>query len=236
MLFKPEITRVNRTIINVTLAIFLLQACGPSFQVLPLVGEGPEVVSLLNAKDGAKATAETVVVIEHFYRAVNNRKHNSMWALLSSDTRMELDDLADALDTNGKQLLRTRMFPLDDAGDKSMRVSLSTLFLVHKPISFEAKTTPGPADSSAKVIVKNAAGKSRTVNLQRERGEWRIHHTDFSKLPAAVDENPRLLPWDKLTCTNQPPRTAAPTPKKETQKNTAEPKTAPTKKKSDLDF
>lgn len=233
MHFNHEITPVNKVFLHSALTLLILQGCGPSFQVIPLVGEGPEVINLLQEKEEAKATSETVVVIEHFYRAINKRQHNGMWSLLTSDTRMALDDLADALDTNGKQLLRTRMFPLDTMGDKSRRVSLASLFLVDKPIKFEAATKPGPADNSAKVVVRNAAGNSRTVTLNRERGEWKIHHTDFSKLPPAIDRTPRLLPWDKRDWTEKP---LNPPEKKEQPKEKTAPKNEPSKQTQDLDF
>ena len=163
----------------------------------PLHGEDDDVLAMMGATQKDLLVPEPVRAVEEFYRALWNGQAQGVWKRLTTDTRIKLDELATLLDSNGKALLQTREFPNAADGNKAMRVSLAALFLVRRPTSFRAMTVPKEEETAAFVVVKNRRGAERTVELRRERGGWRIHQTDFSKLPPAQDLKPKLLPSDK---------------------------------------
>jgi hypothetical protein len=176
----------------------LLTQCGTGFQILPLIGDDPEIVQMIGASGGVTPTPDTVDAVERFYRAARSFDEGSMWKLLSQDTRQALNQLARKLDSNGKALLKHARFPaLVDGKTKPLEVSLVALFLVRHPTSFRAVDTPGPAATSSTVLVSNSRGQHKQLVLRRERGLWCIHHPDFSMLPPAEDLRPKLLPQDQ---------------------------------------
>jgi hypothetical protein len=183
-----------------TLALtgLLLGACGPNFTVEPLIGEDPAILALLEVSDTDLEVPETVASVERFYRALWTNQSSVTWSMLSRDTRGALDTLALTLDTNGRSLLQTRMFPRLN-GKGTLKVSLAALFLVRRPIRFTQEAPPTPSDDAAVVIARNKMGETARVSLRRERGTWMIHHPEFKTLPPTVDLKPRLLPQDRRT-------------------------------------
>jgi len=191
------------------LAALLLTACGPTFTVEPLAGEDPEILTMIGVSAADLQTPETVAATEEFYSELWSARTQGMWELLSRDTRVALDALAQKLNTNGRAMLQSRLFP--KAGGGSKRVSLSALFMVRRPTSFRAAGKTTPASTDAEVLVSNRKGEQVKVKLHRERGAWKLHKTDFSKLPVAIDLKPKLLPQD------QPKPIPAPAPQPEPQ-------------------
>jgi hypothetical protein len=206
------------------LTLLFCCCCSSSFTIQPLIGDDPEIVTMIGASGGATAPPAQIAVTERFYRALRSGNVTDMWALLSADTRVALNTLARRSDSNGKALLKTRRFPA--ANKRVKAVNLSALFLVRRPTAFTAADAPGPADAECTVVVSNSRGNLRKVALRRESGAWRIHHTDFKDLPSAADESPKLLPQDQPK--PAPRKVKAPTPK---------PMPAiPTRKKPAIDF
>lgn len=161
------------------------------------MGEDDEILAMLGAQAANLAVPETVATTQTFYRALWTRRASGIWTHLSRDTRAGLDRLAEKLDTNGRTLLHTQLFPKPNGkAGETLKVSLAALFLVRRPVSFEAVGQPGPDDDESAVLVANAQGEKRKVELRRERGEWRIHHPAFDELPPAIDLRPKLLPHD----------------------------------------
>ena len=208
--------------------LVLAAACGPRFHIEPLVGEDAEIVAMIGASSGAPVHPETVDAVERFYRAVRSEHAAEIWALLTSDTREALDTLGALLETNGKDLLRSRVFPRPGgAKGETVKVSLQALFLVRRPVRFEAKGTPAPADVVAVVALANAEGERREVQLKREGGEWRIDYPalkDLPALPAEQDQRPKLIPDDP---TPTPPANPEPQPTAEPDPVAPEPTPAP---------
>ncbi|MFT7625198.1 MAG: hypothetical protein ACI9WU_004389 [Myxococcota bacterium] len=186
--------------------LLALAACGPTWTHQPLVGEDADITSVLGYDHVNLETPETVQAAERFYRELWSERTTDLWNMLSTDTRSALDALAGKLDSNGRAMLRARQFPRAD-GTK-VRVSLAALFMVRRPTVFEAETKPAADATNAVVTVRNRDGKSRRVQLRRERGAWKLHHPAFDNLPAARDLRPSLLP----TTMPKKPAPAADTP------------------------
>ena len=229
------------------LAIFVLLsavACGPSWKHQPLVGEDPEVLRLMGASPSDLEKPETVAAAESFYRALWSKSATGVWALLTEDSKTALNILAGQLDQNGKTLLNTRTFP--KAGGGTVRISLAALFMVRRPTRFEVAKTKG---EDATVTVRNGRGQERLITLKRERGTWKVHHTEFGDLPQAVSLRPVLLPQDmpkpeptpepkpepkpEPDCTPDPDDTPDPTPPPGDPDKTPTPKPD---RNPDLDF
>ncbi len=238
-------------------AVLLATACGPNFTIEPLTGEDGAILAMMGSTATDLAVPPTVVTAERFYRSLWSKRASNIWSFLSRDTRAALDKLATRLDTNGRTLLQSQTFP-KPGGDKThtLKVSLSALFLVRRPITFEQVTKPSKSATRAQVLVINRQGIRRKVELRRERGEWRIHHPDFTELPPAVDLQPKLLPQDKVS-SDTPVESPGRAPDVESEekpedKPTTEPKAPPARqsgeappakgdsknqrKKPDLDF
>jgi len=193
-----------KTWLATVLLIAFSTGCGPSFTLQPLVGDDPEVLHLLGVSPESMETPATVSVVETFYRDLWSNNPDPIWTALTHDTQVELDRLATQVDTNGKALLQTRQFPrVNGAG--TLRVSLAALFLVRRPTRFEATAPLTASDTTASVRVTNRSNESRTVALRLERGQWKIHQTEYTTLPAARDLRPQLLPPDMEAITPQAP-------------------------------
>lgn len=169
-------------VIRLVLASAVLTlGCGPRLEVHPLQGEDPEILAMLGARPQDLAVPETVRVVQRFHRALLEDPTGRGWDLLSRRTREALNRLAAPLMRTGRSVLATRCFP---APGGPRRVDLVALFLVPRPVRFEARQG-GTEDQPdrAQVAVRNAEGHSRLVNLVRERGEWRIDRADLGDLP-----------------------------------------------------
>ena len=124
---------------------------------------------------------------------------------IGKEARTVLDSLAaKELDSNGRELIASRRFPKPRAqkGDTQM-VNLVALFLVPRPTVFRAVTVPTPEDTTAVVEVLNQEGQRRLVDLRRERGEWRLHHVDYSKLPGLPKITTSKLPHERKMVTKK---------------------------------
>lgn len=166
-----------------------------------------------------------------------------VWSLLSKDSREVLDDLAaNKLDSNGRELVSSRRFPspAGTKGDTTM-VNLVALFLVPRPTVFRAITKPLPGDTTAVVEVLNQEGKRRHVDLRKERGEWRVHQVDYSRLPALPKLTASKLPHERTdTKTKEKPEKAPETKLDKTVEPTKPPaqgsKPSSNREEEDLDF
>ncbi len=172
--------------------LLALAACGPTWTHQPLVGEDEETIRMLGFEAEDLETPETVAVAERFYRELWSSSSSGIWRMLSADSKSSLEKVADKLDSNGRALLKTREFPTAKGG--KVKVSLAALFMVRRPTSFVAEGKPGPSDDSAAVVVRNREGDQRRVELKRERGTWKIHHTAYDDLPPSRSLRPDLLP------------------------------------------
>ena len=172
----------------------LLAACGPTFTLEPLLGDPTEVLELIEGSAMPTEPPETVAVVERFHRALVARgdgetsgSRGDLWPLLSEETQVTLDKLAGDVNTNGRSLLDSRRFPRPGAKteDDRVRISLVPLFLVRRPMRFVAAPERSTQEQAV-VVVTDRGGSKREVMLRRERGEWRIHQTDFSGVMAAA--------------------------------------------------
>lgn len=243
----------GQTLSSVSILVLVLGlivgGCGPNFKMEPLTGEDAKILAMMGAKPADLSVPETVVMCERFYRALWSKRASNIWSFLSRDTRASLDKLAGKLDTNGRTLLQSQAFP-KPGGDKTqtVKVSLAAMFLVRRPVTFEALSKPVADAKKGEVLVINRLGIRRKVQLRRERGEWRIHHVDFAELPPAIDLRPKLLPQDRTPPTPPPtpkvdptPEAPAPTPEVQPKPEPTAPKSPPAdksdeRKKPDLDF
>ncbi len=169
----------------------LLLACGPNVTLLPLVGDPPEITELLEGAALPSAPTESVAALEDFYRLLATDADDAAWTRLSEATQGALDQVARALETNGRAMLRTRRFPkpgapipsADGSPVPTVRVSPVALFLVSRPTRF--RSVEEGADRAV-VEVGNRAGTTRNVELVRERGEWKLQRIDYADISSAI--------------------------------------------------
>lgn len=176
----------------------LLTQCGTNFKIQPLVGEDPDIIQMIGASEGTAASSPTVRAVEQLYRAARSRNAAALWKLLTRDTRVALNALGRKLDSNGKALLKSGRFPVPGPPKTTIRsVDLVALFLLRRPVSFNALNTPDPAADRSAVSVGNSQGETRRIALRREEGVWRIHHPQFTQFPQAAVTKLLLLPQDQ---------------------------------------
>ena len=192
-------------LVPVSLLLMSFIGCGPTFIHEPLTGEDPAVLAMLGVSAADLKKPETVAAVEKLHRALKTRQTSVIWMLLSKETRDTLDALASKhLQSNGRAMLTDRRFPTSDGANNTRLTNLVALYLVPRPIRFRAVTNPSASDTTAVVQVTNRKGQKRQLDLRRERGQWTLHHTDYSHLPVIPDIRPSQLPHERGTPKKKP--------------------------------
>jgi hypothetical protein len=165
-------------------------ACAPALTIEPLAGDPKEVFALLELPSEPAEAAETVVAVERFHRMLELGNAAGAWPMLTTETQARLDELAVRIGTSGRGMLERGRFPrpnpqaTTDGPPETVTVSLTALFLVRRPVTFRVE---GASEGDvARVRVEGRSGESRTLELRRERGEWRIHRVAFDDIAAAT--------------------------------------------------
>lgn len=171
-------------------ASLVVAACAPALTIEPLSGDPKEVFALLEIPSEPAETAETVVAVERFHRMLELGNAAGAWPMLTTESQAKLDELAVRIGTSGRGMLERGRFPRpnpqasSDGPPETVTVSLTALFLVRRPVTFRAE---GAIEGDvAQVRVEGRSGEGRTLELRRERGEWRIHRVEFADVASAT--------------------------------------------------
>jgi len=184
-----------RTFVIFVLLSALLMACGPSIRIIPLRGEGPEIVALIGEEGDLSDETPAVVSSKRLHRLLKRRQVASFWDLLTPQTKQSLEKLASHGEWNALEMLDSTRFtnPKDPEGP-SILVDVEALFFVREPVSFDAVGEESATKTQVNVRVQNGAGHERLLVLHRIADDWYLHHTDFTSLPAIPVKPVPLLP------------------------------------------
>ncbi|MBT9557447.1 MAG: hypothetical protein IV100_15510 [Myxococcales bacterium] len=190
-LLRSSLVFPHRTLVQSLVgASLVVTACAPALTIEPLAGDPKEVFALLELPAEPAEAAETVVAVERFHRMLELGNAAGAWPMLTTETQARLDELAVRIGTSGRGMLERGRFPraspqsTTDGPPETVTVSLTALFLVRRPVTFRVD---GVSEGDvARVRVEGRSGEGRTLELHRERGEWRIHRITFDDIAAAT--------------------------------------------------
>lgn len=158
------------------LVFFVLAAC-PDRNIVPLIGEDPEVLALIGAPPPEDPSTSPLAAARRLHQALNQQDMELAWTLLAAETRAALDTLGATVGQSGRELMDSSLLP--DATGKLTRVRFVTVLLGPDPVSLELQGDPTPdADRSiVRVICRTGEPKART--FVRDQDGYKLLVTEF---------------------------------------------------------
>lgn len=156
----------------------LLAACA-SPEIVPLLGEDPEVGVLLGKASADDPRSSPIAAARRLHQALVQQDTETVWALLSDGTRKALDERGTAIAASGRELIDESTLP--GPGGTVRKVRYETIFF--GPRLAELKEVPGDGSEGPgairKVIALSEDGGETTVQFIREADGWKLDQTGF---------------------------------------------------------
>lgn len=158
----------------VALAALATSALGcPNTDIVPLVGEDPEVHELIGEADVDDPRSSPLGAARRLHQAIIQQDTDLAWSLLSSATREVLDARGEAIGTSGRELLDASTLP--GPGGSVRKVRFEDVLFVADLEGLELPAPPVAGDASATVVARSAAGRTVERRFVLEEGLWRLH-------------------------------------------------------------
>ena len=149
----------------------LLAAC-PSPVILPLVGEDPEVIALLQAPEVDDPASSPLAAARRLHQALLQRDTELAWTLLSDGTRHTLNARGTAIGVSGRELLDASTLP-GPAG-RVMKVNFDEVLFGGAIIDLVLSPTPSPSKERAVIRMKTRDGHVSERTFVLEAGDWKL--------------------------------------------------------------
>lgn len=166
-----------RSSLGLALALLVLGASGcANHQIVPLVGEDPEVAVLLGQDQTDDPRVSPMAAARRLHQALVQQDTETTWLLLSEATRRALDERGATVSTNGRELIDESTLP--GPGGTIRKVRFETLFF--GPRLFELQEVPGDASPDRRQIVAvSEDGEKTPLLFVREADGWKLEQTGF---------------------------------------------------------
>jgi hypothetical protein len=152
---------------------FALAGC-PSPAISPLVGEDPEIETLLGTSEREALRSSPLAAAQRLHQALAQDDFQTAWELLAGATRAALDARGALIDASGRELLEGSSLPASAGAVR--RVRFDTLFFGADVVELRAAPTPEEPGGIASVT---RDGTVRSLRFLREDGLWRLLVTDL---------------------------------------------------------
>jgi hypothetical protein len=156
-----------------TTAMFVLGAC-PSPELMPLVGEDPEIESILGTSERTQLATSPLAAARRLHQALSQEDFESAWELLATTTRQALDARGAVINASGRELLDASALPT--SAGTMRRIRFSSLFFGLDVTDLELVRAEGE-DAWVRAVGRD--GDARELHFKRDAGLWRLHFTDF---------------------------------------------------------
>jgi len=156
----------------------LLAACATP-EIVPLLGEDPEVGVLLGKGSVDDPRSSPVAAARRLHQALVQQDTETVWALLSDNTKKALDERGTAIASSGRELIDESTLP--GPGGTVRKVRYETIFF--GPRLTDLKELPGDRAEGPgalrKVIATSDDGGETTVQFILEGDGWKLDQTGF---------------------------------------------------------
>ena len=165
------------TLLLLVLTTASLVAACPKPDIVPLIGEDPEISTLLGQQRAEDPGSSPLAAARRLHQALMQKDSELAWALLSSATRRALNSRGALIGVSGRELLDASTLP-DPAG-RATKVRFDEV-LFGGPI-VELSTGPEGAVNAKRatvhLIAKGGALHERTF-VKDDEG-WKLEHPSF---------------------------------------------------------
>lgn len=155
------------------LSMFVLAAC-PTPELMPLVGEDPEIESILGTSDRAELRTSPLAAARRLHQALGQEDFESAWELLAEGTRKALDARGAVINASGRELLDASALPT--SAGTMRRIRYASLFFGLDVIDLTLVRADG---GQAIVRADGRDGDGRDMDFRLEDGLWRLFYVDF---------------------------------------------------------
>lgn len=156
------------------IAICLLLVGCPNREIIPLVGEDPEIAELLEQPPPESPASSPLAAARRLHQALVQNDTDLVWTLLAKPTRRALDERGASIGTNGRELLDASTLP--GPGGTVRKVRFETLLFGPEV----ADLNLGPSDGAeATVFAVSKSGSVTELRLTREEDGWKLLKSSF---------------------------------------------------------
>lgn len=158
------------------LAALAFTAC-PNRDVVPLIGEDPEVYELLGARPPEDPTTSPLAAARRLHQALAQGDTEVVWTLLAIPTRRALDERGAVIGTSGRELLDASTLP--GPGGTIHRVDYGDVLFGPK-VTRLALREPVPEGAREGIVYATSAdGGVTELRFVLEEDGWKLHRTTF---------------------------------------------------------
>lgn len=162
----------NYSLLALALSAFVVACASP--EIVPLLGEDPEVGVLLGKSSDTDPRTSPMAAARRLHQALVQQDTETVWALLSEGTKKALDERGATIATSGRELIDESTLP--GQGGTVRKVRFETIFFGPRLASLEA----GPAQgSTAKIVAVSEEGTKTELEFVRDADGWKLEQTGF---------------------------------------------------------
>jgi hypothetical protein len=140
--------------------------------IAPLVGEGPEILKLLDAEAPEDPATSALVAARRLHQALIQQDMELAWALLAAPTQEALDRVGSVVGMSGRELLDASSLPAP--GGSIQKVQFASILIGPKAIDLVASESTAGHQSRRviKVVCSDGSGFERT--FERDDTGWKL--------------------------------------------------------------
>ena len=140
--------------------------------VLPLIGEDPEVTTLLEASPADTPASSPLAAGRRLHQALVQGDADLAWSLLSAQTRNMLNTKGAVIGVGGRELIEASTLP--DPSGKVVRVSFDELLFGGSITEVSLAASPSPSEGRSVLRMTTQAGKISERTFVLENGDWKL--------------------------------------------------------------
>ncbi len=178
--FSAAGPRVLLPLLSLIASLVFATGC-PSPVVTPLLGEDPEVESLLGRAPEDDPRVSALGAARRLHQALVQADTDTVWALLALPTRKALDERGAAIATSGRELIDDSTLPAPNGAVRKVRYE-SVFFgmnLVDLKDRSGKPTGEAPLGEMRAISAVSSDGTETVVDFVREAEGWKLHRTGF---------------------------------------------------------
>lgn len=175
---RPTNCLLLRAIAVLAVACFALPMAGcPKPDIVPLIGEDPEIIALIGATSVDDPSSSPLASARRLHQAVIQKDTELAWTLLARETRGALDELGATIGVSGRELLDASTLP--GKGGTVRRVRFDTVFF--GPDVVDLLVDDEAAAAADRAVLRSIARDGRITErtMVRETDGWKLAQTTF---------------------------------------------------------